>query len=84
MTGQKFKFNTDSNVWRTESKIWNVGPGQYTKRETERKRERVCYPNKSPAIAQKKKFSINDFFSKRDQIHSFLRHRFGHIYWRGP
>ena len=70
MTGQKFKFNTDSNVWRTESKIGE--------------RERVCYPNKSPAIAQKKKFSINDFFSKCDQIHSFLRHRFGHIYWRGP
>ena len=38
----------------------------------------VCYLTlPSP---QKKKFSIKDFFSKCDQILSFLR--FGHIYWR--
>ena len=83
MTGQKFKFNTDSNVWRTESKIGMFDLDNIPI-ERQRERERVCYPNKSPAIAQKKKFSINDFFSKCDQIHSFLRHRFGHIYWRGP
>ena len=61
---------------KLECWTWTI----YQERETERKRERVCYPNKSPAIAQKRKFSINDFFSKCDQIHSFLRHRFGHIY----
>ena len=33
--------------------------------------------------AQKVKFSIKDFFSKCDQIRSFLR-IFGHIYWSNP
>ena len=61
---------------KLECSTWTI----YQERDRERERERVCYPNKSPAIAQKKKFSINDFFSKCDQIHSFLRHRFGHIY----
>ena len=30
------------------------------------------------------KFSIKDFCSKCDKIHSFLRILFGHIYWRNP
>ena len=32
--------------------------------------------------AQKMKFSVKDFFSKYDQIRSFLW--IGHIYWRNP
>ena len=32
--------------------------------------------------AKKKKFSINNFFSKCDQIRIFCR--FGHIYWKNP
>ena len=32
--------------------------------------------------AQKLKFSVKDFFSKYEQLRSFVR--FGHIYWRNP
>ena len=38
---------------------------------------------KSIDIAQKMKFSIKNFFSKCDQIRSFL-FGFGHIYWNNP
>ena len=38
--------------------------------------------NEMSITAQKMKFSIKDYFSKYDQIRSFLR--FGHIYWRNP
>ena len=52
----------------------------------------VIMSDKKGITAQKMKFSIEDFFSKCDQIRSKLRiwsHLlvncgFGHIYWRSP